>query len=275
MTVIVANPERGCGTKKEGGCYGESGDRSPNGTLLENWCLGSHIEEQENFYVEVPPRGVWLFNPAASLISGNLVSDLDPHMAGAYDASDAGVIRKVGGVGLIDHVGAAHYTPRSFAAEAFEHGISRRLPPSTAREIARLCPLPIFFVARLPIFPDDISAISAWASMPHEDEEAPTFNMTPSWRDSRWSLRRQRDDYAPYRGRDHYIAQLMEAGALEGDALRSLPVQQMVFFAGWITRVTYILRPDETDLPSELAGSGVLPGILEDDARVAHELQEE
>lgn len=263
MTVIVSNPERGCGTKKEGGCYAESGDGSPFGVLLNNWCLGSHIEGAENFYIEVPPRGVHVFNPAASLTYGELINDRNA-------TALISLREKVGTIGLLDHVGATNYTPRTFAAEVFEHGISRRIPPPVAREIARFCPIPIFFVAKLPIFPDDIQAIAAWASLPHEGEETPNFNTTPSWRDPRWSLRRKRDDLDPYRGHDHYMAELIQASKVEDGSLDELPTQQMVFFAGWITRVTYILHADETNLPDELKDSGVVPGILETDPRVAY-----
>ena len=119
--LIVGNEERGCGVKKTGSCY-LLGSMSAEGYLTQPWMLGSHVEgeDKSNFYARVPHRGVHFWNPAASLVLGELITEMQPLASWGtdFEPEDWDIAARVGTRGLIDHVGENNYTPREFVVAA-------------------------------------------------------------------------------------------------------------------------------------------------------------
>lgn len=281
MTVIVSNEPRGCGTKKKGGYYLTTA-ADQDGLLASAWWLGSHLEGGENFYAtRVPSRGVWIWNPAVSLVTGELVTEPGDFAAHHIDATDENmdVLWRVGGYpALIDYVGAGNYTPRTFADEVFRHGPSRKVTFETARVIAAHLPVPIFFVAELPIFTADerpafLARVAAHAETDaareydaryktHEDGDA---LVEPLWRTNGWGMTR-----FDRRGHGHYMARAIRWGLL--DDIDDYPVTaRLPFFASWITQSVWIAPTldDALSPPPAVAAAGIEVGVLENTPEAA------
>ena len=162
------NPERGCGKKKEGAFYAEN-ESSPGGAL-RMWTDilddGGCYEEMAVW--EVPSRQTIRFQARASLVACELI-----RMGDQFGFQDEKVDRfislgtpapsgRIPRSGLVDHVGANHYSAYSFRQEMREKGLSRRLPKSFALELARWIAeygaCPVFFThSRIPVIGDNMA----------------------------------------------------------------------------------------------------------------------
>ena len=68
----MGNPSRGCGTKKEDGCYGEGPEEAEGGILRGwSWVLGDGINNV--IPLNIPPLIMVICNPAATLAARELV----------------------------------------------------------------------------------------------------------------------------------------------------------------------------------------------------------
>lgn len=280
MAVIVSNPKRGCGTKKQNGFY-LGAPASEDGTLASAWCLGSHVEGGDNFYAtRVPSRGCWTFNPAVSLAGGELVTEPgdfhDHHLADSDD--HRAILRRVGGYpALIDYVGADNYTPRTFADEVFRLGPSRRVSFATARAVAAHLPVPIFFAATLPLFnedhylpflarveaaqqTDEAREVDSHFTSRHIVDTQETALTDPLWRVPGWGL--LADDA---RGHAHFMARAIRWAMLDDDLSAFRTTARTIFFASWITQSVWIAPTlhDALNPPPSVFNAGIEVGVLE------------
>lgn len=153
------NVVRGCGSRKKGGYYLEA-ETNPNGTLnLITYCFGSHIDAPpaspaENLIAEIPSRGLWLGDLAASFLTGEWIFEKNPYSpplrhTAVYEEFQQ---RFHCPIALGDKVSKEYYSCASFINEVREHGPSRKIPEHIAKKIARHLPLPIIFFFDLPLF---------------------------------------------------------------------------------------------------------------------------
>lgn len=262
--VEIQDHKRGCGTRKKGGCYLDS-EGMPGGTLARlTWALDSCLEVEPQFYVNIPARGVHLFDPVASLVLRDVV-------APGFPVDVPGNLQhllELGRMGLVDHVGEAYYTPWSFAQELAKLGPSRRVPRDVARQIAPRVPVIILFSGRLPLF-HDFEAACAFIA---EQELAPDpagLVYGATWENPQWKFRVREHFGGPYieryDGGDHYMTRVLACH----DRLRPAEREQMFplqaelpFCLSVITRATYVLADDEDELPPDLQGTGIQAGRL-------------
>lgn len=266
----LSNPERGCGTMKEGGFYGR-GDFSGAGTLNAwTWALGEHALHPgaKNYTVTVPARQMGVCNLPATLLTGQLItgaSGLAP-----LDMPDS--IKNLPIGALIDHIGADHYTPWEFAQEVRALGPSRRIPENIAKAIAKHTPLPIVFThSHMPLVPseaDVMGPLCDWAGVTMDDYFGPTPFMEG------WGLRA-----GDKKGDNHWITAVLRAmhnagikgentllkSGLDNDVTGGMLMAEQIIGISWIIRCVYIAPEGETDERlSEIEAAGIEPVRLED-----------
>lgn len=247
------NPPRGCGLKVRGGSYLEA-DTAPEGTLNRTtWVLGNHYSGGINVYTDgISRRGMSLFNPSATLFTGEVV--YDPLWVATLTKETEGqwlnLLRSVGTHGLLDYVGHNNYTPWSFTVEAFELGPSRRVTRSFMESIAPYLPLPVFFAHRgMPIFEDaEHAADGKDRAIQLVDYPDTGYSQGPTWYGPTWGM-----GLGDYPGDDHYLLPILRAmDECEGDLMDSETYESVGFYetlwlASWFTRGTYVLAGDDDD----------------------------
>lgn len=285
--TYVANPERGCGTKKEGGFYAE-GTTSPNGALsLWTWILGTCTEAGLNCFVSPPARKVVQGNLAASLVMGEFVSNDVPFERRIGSEKNylgkqyATLKRQAAPVALFDHVGSKFYTPHEFMKEVRELGPSRRITPQVAEEIAKMTPIPVVFThSDIPLFRDEAErdAVVELAAGLLSEYDQDQVRYLPTWMSPEWGLYSSCKD----RGDDHYLRQILgllsrlkrqprlidtsEAWAALAAVMGRANFQEQPFGATWITKITYVKRRDDpADIADKMAKKGIQTLILSDE----------
>jgi len=249
-----ANPVRGCGRRVRGGSYLEV-DTVPTGILGRlSWVLGHHwnqggSRERVTLFTQVPPRAMMVFNPAATLAEGKVVTN--PR----YDRWTNREVKRiaetmmaiVGDIGLLDYVGARYYSPWSFAKEVYEHGPSRRVTRDFLRRISPYLPLPVFFAHRnIPYFPTSARAIEALDVSCQLLNVSEARFMRPTWEIPGWGL--TANDVS---GDNHYMVPVLKAydefdSTFEDDPrFHDVKFAETLFAASWFTRGAYVLRDDD------------------------------
>lgn len=256
--MTIANPRRGCGTLKRGGCYGQSDMGVGGKWAAVVWTLDTRMEERHTVSLELGERGAILFNPAATLMSGELIQDArvkpsvfatNRHWQTGWGDRDvaAHLEDALPPLAILDHVGRKHYDPLRFVQELKRHGPSRRFTPSFARTLALHIdahgPTPIFFVQRFAILPRpealNLASIAGGRT-------PPTFG------DPDWGL-----EARDYDGSDHYIVATLEREDELTALLFRAPTYQTIFVASTICKVRYIAKKGESQLPADLAGAPI------------------
>jgi hypothetical protein len=258
----VSNPERGCGTLKEGGFYAR-GDIGAHGTLAAwTWALGYHIIGAHNVFASIAARQMDIVNLPRTLIEGRPSKE-------AIEVLESEPLAKLPPLALIDHVGSEHYTPYSFYRECATHGPSRRIPPRIAKAIAQHTPMPIVFthswlpVADTKVVPD----LLAWAGIKPETDATAYIGAT--WQREGWGIR-SKDTYSGY---DHWIIPVLHemhesSGGKEKHLTKIMPpalaentlLAEQVYGISWISRVVYIASEDDTDETLEdILNQGIEP----------------
>lgn len=192
------NPIRGCGTKAEDACYGESPPPNPNGLLDPwSWLFGDGFSDL--LVLTVPPRKMIVCNPAATIYLRELERDSVPTFNSRAKAEGyARMLQRTKNTGIADHVGQEAYSVISFYKETIVHGISRRMSRQTARELSTYMwnygPLPILFTHnRIPVFDDRqhlgeaikvIDPCLEYGNLLAEDEKV---TYIPTWEEEDWS----------------------------------------------------------------------------------------
>jgi len=258
----VSNESRGCGKLKRGGCYLQ-GRQGPGGNLKSwSWVLGEPWFGGINLYTDNPSRSVVVFNGAASLVGDEIVLPLYP----LDDFRERKHLAHVPVRCLLDHVGAAHYTPWSFAQETIGRGPSRKVTHDFAAMIAGIgVPIPIFFTHKIPVCESEEQAMefaSALLVKRVEDLHVPS----PTWHHPGWGIVRGKG-----MGDGYLWCEVLRILDEEPQYLESLPASlEMIFGVSWITDVVYIANAGETELPDHLKGGRVeIVDIEEGDSSAA------
>lgn len=243
----ISNPERGCGTLKEGGFYARGDLGNDSNLSTWTWTLGDGIMGGNNYAIEATPRQMQLINLPSTLDVGRAVYEPDglPLTVPGDHA-----LRQLPDIAMLDHVGSSFYTPWSFAGEAMAEGPSRKIPPQIAKIIAPYTPMPILFThSWMPMVdPSRLDELIEWTEL---DPDFSYFGRTPDI--PGWGLGAQ-DDH----GIDHWFTTiLVMMHSVKGkvtELSRVMPTPlcedvltvEQVFGLSWITRVIYI-APEEAD----------------------------
>ncbi len=260
----IANPKRGCGRLKAGGCYAR-GDFSSGGTLNAwTWTLGEHIIGRQNLMMNVAPRQMQLINLPGTLATGRLTTE----SLGVEQLPPEHAIQRLPQYALIDHVGSAHYTAWEFAQETIRHGPSRRLPRGIAKVLAKHTPIPIVFChSWLPLADEmHVDGLLAWAATKREDKYfGPTFDH-PDWGlgqgdwkgGGHWVTDVVSRMHFAGKGKPCHLTKIMAPELVENTLL-----EEMIFGISWITRLVYVAREeDDEKTRNDIWNDGLEPVCL-------------
>ena len=246
----VSNRARGCGKLKRGGCYLQ-GRKGPGGNLKSwSWVLGEPWFGGRNLYADNPSRSIIQFNGVVSLLSDEIVESI--YLPDSDQYAEREHLAHIPARCLLDHVGAAYYTPWQFAMETDIRGPSRRVTPDFAAMIAEIgIPIPIFFTHKIPVCESVERAVEYATALLLE--RADVSVLTPTWHDRRWGI-----TSGKYAGGDHLWMGVLRILDDEPQYLESLPASlEMIFGVSWITEAVYVAREGETELPDYLKGSKI------------------
>lgn len=233
MVYIDTSP-RGCGDPVDGGYY-FGASISGFGTLQTiHWVLGDFCDDIIDASI-IPGPGQYQAHIPLSAVTGGMRQWETPRVMREMYSPEVfkkplyeALGKNFGSFGLFDHVGAAHYTPHSFAEELRERGPNRRTSPKLAQEVASLTngsPFPIWFTAKLPVFQDigqrDIveEILKDWLVEPTDG-----YSWEPTWKRENFGPRIQHNNGSNHYGR-HLIAALHAA---ERDNRNAEPDQLLV-----------------------------------------------
>jgi hypothetical protein len=256
MTIrVVRAMRRGCGDLVPGGFYAQA-STSRQGTLKAwTWTLGTMIDHPDalNLMLKPPPRAQLIINVPASLATGCIVSE----PTRAPEESDYPGLQHVPRMGLIDHVGSAHYTPMGFVHEIERLGVSRRITLDIARAIEPWLPIPILFThSRLPLLREEdvpVAESLAWQGLipPPRSHYGPSFELDPRSTIPHWAIQVIRWVSG------EPIDMWPDRATFREDCIDWQWTEQ-AFGMSWITNVVYVLRRDDPPgLPRELASIGI------------------
>ena len=277
------NPERGCGRKKAGGLYLESGPGSANGSLsLVTLCTGDLLASGENILCQIPPRGSHIFYPIDTFRLGEVCFD----GAAAHTPANRKEIERIAtngtkALGIIDHVGSNHYSPVSFIHELHELGASRRVTAEMAQDVVTLMrrgftSIPIFFShSQIPLlsgkeWDEGMGLLGAiWP-----DDFAMHFGA--SYTHPLWGMRREKWGglWEEVPAAAWYILKLADAAASDDGNGRYAVAKQLfdeciyreqLLCASWIKQVTYVT--DNGQVPKWVEESGMV-SVLEIESEI-------
>ena len=247
-TFYQPNPPRGCGTKKKDAFYLESGEVGDRGTMwAATHLLGSGLLEDldtiRGCNIKVPPRQMNVYNIPGTIAN----AQLEPVTQGfvPVDVENGELYERlknvrVKRVGVIDHVGSSHYSPREFSLELSMLGASRRTTPEFAMMVSafirRVGPVPVLFThSRMPVFETEMDRDEALAQMMFD---ARPENLRATWLNP---------DFGMFTGMDNgggsYLHNVLRH-IDEGYEFPGVSFCEQPFAASWYTRVSYTLPDD-------------------------------
>jgi len=256
----TSDPQRGCGHKVRGGFYLEADFSSQGGLMPMSWVLGTQVEGRENLFTDTAQRAVTLVDIPATFMTlyvvraGDDFPLIDDRMV-VYNRT----VDHVGTFGLLDYVGANHYTPFSFTDELYRYGPSRRVPRKIAKSMVVKLPLPVMFChPDVPVFENNEAAKEAHRkaiALYGWDESLSTF-YTPTWMHSWWGMHAERGVQT---GSKHFMVPILRALNDDSSFLSDFSVEymQMPFAMSWLTRISYVRRHSDD-------ASGIL-GVIDID----------
>lgn len=167
-----------------------------------SWVLGDGLMGGVNCLVPVRPRRVFLGDPAASLVIGEMMPAglvKDGHFRrDERRALYEGLVGKVGREGIFYRLPRREFPPLQFAGDWEEGWVTLDVSRPVAEWAAGKLPLPIFFMRRMPLFRDGEQRAAAWELA--AELVGPMVEINATWLRPGWGLG-PGDDH----GEGHYL----------------------------------------------------------------------
>lgn len=242
--IEIEDVERGCGHLVPGGYYlSSAGSFASNGRFhAVTYPLGDGLNDIIDC-TGIPSRNMMTINVAATFALGQITKQemIPTTWQGENRDLFDGLKKRVGEVGLIDHVGSNSYSwPNKFADELFEYGPNRHLPPNMVRQVAKYLPVPVVFThRRVPVFRNQsqIDRLMACCQALLDSFNPAERYFASNWKRPSWGA------LAHYeRGDDHFmIPAIAMLEAWDRQWLRHEPVWQEV--GSIAAEIQYVEQP--------------------------------